>query len=79
LQYRCMYRLKYREMRLAMNNLPQDPVMLLSFLNMKLRDRYDSLESLADDLEIGPEEMKQLTEKLAEIGYHYDTGRNAFV
>ncbi len=53
--------------------------MLLSFLNMKLRDRYDSLESLADDLEIGPEEMKQLTEKLAEIGYHYDTGRNAFV
>ena len=26
-----------------MNTLPSDPVMLLSVINMKLRDQYDSL------------------------------------
>ena len=26
--------------------LPNDPAMLLSYINMKLRDQYDSLEKL---------------------------------
>ena len=30
-----------------MNNLPKDPVMLLSVVNTELRDRYPSLEELA--------------------------------
>ena len=30
--------------------LPEDPMMLLSFVNMKLRDEYDSLQALCDDL-----------------------------
>ncbi|MEE3494717.1 MAG: DUF4250 domain-containing protein [Butyrivibrio sp.] len=30
--------------------LPKDPVMLLSYMNMKLRDNYSSLEALCDDL-----------------------------
>lgn len=29
-----------------MNNLPKDPVMLLSFVNMQLRDNYSSLTEL---------------------------------
>ena len=29
--------------------LPEDPMMLLSFVNMKLRDEYDSLQALCDD------------------------------
>ena len=61
------------------NTLPQDPVMLLSFLNMKLRDQYSSLTELADDLAIGQEELKVICEKLAAVDYHYDAGKNAFV
>ena len=29
-----------------MDNLPQDPAMLFSFINMKLRDEYPSLDEL---------------------------------
>ena len=31
-------------------NLPKDPVMLLSYLNTQLRDNYDSLEALCDEI-----------------------------
>ncbi len=30
--------------------LPQDPVILLSYINTRLRDSYSSLEALCDDL-----------------------------
>ena len=32
------------------SKLPADPAMLMSFVNMKLRDCYDSLEDLCDDI-----------------------------
>lgn len=56
--------------------VPKDPVMLLSFINLKLRDYYKNLEACCDDLDISEAE---LTEKLAGIGYQYDEGRNQFV
>ncbi len=56
--------------------IPQDPVMLLSFINLKLRDYYGSLEQLCDDLDVSEQEI---TEKLAAIDYHYDKERNQFV
>lgn len=56
--------------------IPNDPVMLLSFLNLKLRDFYDSLESLCEDLQV---EKQEITEKMALIDYHYDERRNQFV
>ncbi len=56
--------------------IPQDPVMLLSFVNLKLRDFYGSLEQLCDDLDVNKQEI---TEKLAAIDYHYDEERNQFV
>lgn len=56
--------------------IPKDPVMLLSFLNLKLRDYYASLEELCDDLELEPEKMM---EKLEKINYHYDREKNQFV
>ena len=31
--------------------LPQDPVILLSYVNTKLRDDYPTLDSRCDDLE----------------------------
>ena len=56
--------------------IPQDPVMLLSFINLKLRDFYGSLKQLCDDLD-GKEQ--EITDKLAAIDYHYDEERNQFV
>lgn len=56
--------------------IPKDPVMLLSFVNLKLRDYYGSLEALCEDLEINGQE---LMDKLSGIGYHYDKEKNQFV
>ena len=56
--------------------VPKDPVMLLSFVNMKLRDFYGSLEALCEGLDI---DQAELTEKLASIEYHYDREKNQFV
>lgn len=56
--------------------IPKDPVMLLSFVNLKLRDFYTSLEVLCEDLDVDQDE---LSEKLAGIDYHYNAERNQFV
>ncbi|MBQ9166372.1 MAG: DUF4250 domain-containing protein [Oscillospiraceae bacterium] len=56
--------------------LPQDPVILLSYVNTKLRDQYASLSALCDDLD---EDQTALEEKLKLINYEYDAGRNQFV
>ena len=56
--------------------LPKDPVMLLSFVNLKLRDFYGDLGALCEDLGIDAEEI---TDRLAAIDYHYDAERNQFV
>lgn len=55
--------------------LPSDGAILLSVINMKLRDSYDSLLSLCDDLELSQEEIEQ---KLATIGYFYNSEANRF-
>ena len=59
-----------------MAGIPKDPVMLMSFLNTKLRDQYSSLEELCQDLEADQAEMKK---KLETIDYRYDAGKNQFV
>ncbi len=56
--------------------LPSDPILLLSFLNMKLRDFYPSLDALCDDLD---EDRVALCAKLSAVGYEYDPQRNQFV
>ena len=56
--------------------IPKDPVMLLSFVNMKLRDYYDSLDTFCEDLEV---DRQEVVDKLNEIGCHYDDDRNQFV
>ncbi len=43
--------------------LPSDPAILLSYLNMKLRDDYDSVEQMCDDLDIEPEELNKALDK----------------
>lgn len=56
--------------------IPKDPVMLLSFINLKLRDFYSSLDALCEDLDV---DAAEITDSLAEIDYHYDAQRNQFV
>ncbi|GFH94468.1 hypothetical protein IMSAGC003_01000 [Lachnospiraceae bacterium] len=56
--------------------IPRDPVMLLSFVNLKLRDYYSSLEALCEDLDVDQEEI---TEKLSGIAYQYDPEKNQFI
>ena len=56
--------------------IPNDPVMLLSYINLKLRDNYSSLEALCDDLDVSKAEIE---EKLKSINYIYDKDQNQFV
>ena len=56
--------------------LPQDPYLLLSYVNTKLRDVYPSLAALCDDL---CADEAALRETLASIGYTYNAAKNAFV
>ncbi|MDE6006808.1 MAG: DUF4250 domain-containing protein [Muribaculaceae bacterium] len=48
--------------------LPKDPFMLLSFINMKLRDEYKDLDDLCASMDIDKEE---LVEKLKNAGFEY--------
>lgn len=59
-----------------MNQLPKDPVLLLSVVNTKLRDHYDSLEAMCQDLQVDQEE---LITKLKGIDYEYDKSQNQFI
>ena len=56
--------------------LPKDPAMLLSMVNMNLRDRYPSLSALCEDWDVSPREIENA---LAPLGYRYDPEQNAFV
>ncbi|MCH5212957.1 MAG: DUF4250 domain-containing protein [Oscillospiraceae bacterium] len=57
-------------------NLPNDPAMLVSVLNTKLRDFYPSLDALCDDME---SDKDTLISKCRIIGYEYNSKRNQFV
>lgn len=49
--------------------------MLLSVVNMKLRDSYPSLNALCEDLEIDREELEA---KLKSVGFVYDSKNKKF-
>ena len=56
-------------------DLPQDPMMLFSVINMKLRDYYSSLDELCEDMNVDKEE---LIRKLAAGGFEYSEENNKF-
>lgn len=58
-----------------MENLPNDPIMLMSFINMKLRDFYPSLEALCEDMEINRQELE---DRLGAAGFEYNNATNRF-
>lgn len=56
--------------------LPNQPMILLSFINTKLRDDFSSLEELCKSFGADKEEI---LEKLGSIDYEYDETLNKFV
>ncbi len=57
-------------------SLPNDAVMLLSAVNMLLRDKYSSLEELCIGEDVNREEVE---EKLRKIDYCYNNDSNQFI
>ncbi len=56
-------------------HIPNDPAILLSFINTQLRDFYPSLEEFCKSNAL---DAQSITEKLASIGYTYDEAQNRF-
>lgn len=55
--------------------LPKDPMMLFSFINMKLRDFYPYLDALCQDMQVSKEEI---VNKLKAVGFEYNPEQNKF-
>ena len=58
-----------------MENLPKAPMMLMSFINMKLRDEYPSLDELCASLSV---DRATLEATLATAGFEYNQQQNKF-
>lgn len=56
--------------------LPNDPVMLLSYVNTQLRDFFPTLDALCDNFQV---DRTELEAKLKSIDYEYDAETNQFV
>lgn len=56
-------------------SIPNDPIMLLSYINTLLRDFYPNLDELCQSLDLNKE---QLIQKLSTIDYEYDKALNKF-
>jgi len=55
--------------------VPKDPFILLSYINMKLRDEYDSPQELCSNLEI---DYDWLVSTLKGAGFQYNPDTNQF-
>lgn len=56
--------------------IPKDPFMLLSWINMQLRDYYPSLTELCKAMDLNQRELEQT---LGSIDFRYDAERNTFI
>ena len=55
--------------------IPNDPVILLSFVNMKLRDEFSDLDELCGALDVSREDLER---RLKALGYAYNEESNQF-
>ena len=69
-------------------DLPKDPMILLSFVNTKLRDDFPSLEAFCENFNVKPEDISEMcirdrpediSSELSKIDYEYDSSLNKFV
>ena len=58
-----------------MSGIPKDPNLLYSYINMMLRDEFDSLDDLCAANDVSKEEILK---KLEAAGYSYDEKVNQF-
>lgn len=56
--------------------IPNDPAILLSYINTQLRDFYPTLDELCAAMLLNKDE---LCNKLSQIGYFYKSERNQFI
>lgn len=57
-------------------SIPNDPAILLSYINTLLRDKYPSLDELCKSLCVQKNEIEK---KLSSIGYKYSEKTNSFI
>ncbi|HKL99890.1 MAG TPA: DUF4250 domain-containing protein [Mobilitalea sp.] len=55
--------------------IPKDPVILLSYINTKLRDEFPTLDDLCKSLLL---DRSQLEITLCSLGYYYHKDQNRF-
>lgn len=58
-----------------MEELPKDPFILFSYINMKLRDDYASLDELCQKEDIDKDEV---VKRLQAAGFEYNKQQNKF-
>ena len=56
-------------------NLPEEPMMLYSFVNMKLRDSYPTLDALCEGMSV---EKAGILRRVKMVGFECDPERNRF-
>ena len=56
--------------------MPEDPMILLSYVNLKLRDFYPGLDAMCEDMDVSRAEIE---EKLGGAGFCYNAEQNSFV
>ncbi len=64
----------FNEKILAMK-LPEEPMMLYSFINTKLRDFYPSLDAFCEDMNV---DKCDIVKRLKAVGLEYSPERNRF-
>ena len=55
--------------------IPNDPMILLSFINTQLRDKYPSLDEFGKSNSV---DIAEIENKLSAIGYEYSAELNKF-
>ncbi len=55
------------------SNMPKDPMMLYSFINMKLRHQYNNLDELCEDMDVDKSEIVDI---LSSAGFEYNEDLN---
>lgn len=61
---------------MALESLPKDAIMLLSFVNTRLRDDGIDLDSLCSQFDVSKDEI---VKKLDSVGYTYNDELNKFI
>ncbi|MBQ9234033.1 MAG: DUF4250 domain-containing protein [Lachnospiraceae bacterium] len=61
---------------MALESLPKDAIMLLSFVNTRLRDDGIDLDSLCSQFDVSKDEI---VKKLDSVGYTYNVELNKFI